>query len=67
MEQTIQSEALTIKDLAKVLNISTKTCYKLVKNDLIPHVMIGSTYRIPKAAVLALLESGDKIELRVGC
>ena len=63
----METSALTIKDLAQALNISTKTCYTMVRNKKIPHVMIGSTYRIPRSAVLDLLVSGGKIELHTGC
>ncbi len=63
----MNTSALTIKDLANELKISTKTCYKMIKNNKVPHVMIGSTYRIPRSVVLDLLTSGDKIELHTGC
>lgn len=64
---SLETKALTIKELAVSLNISTKTCYKIVRGKNIPYVKIGSTYRIPKYAVLDLLISGDKIDLHTGC
>ena len=63
----MQTEALTIKDMARILSISTKTCYKMVRNRQIPYVKIGSTYRIPRQAILELLNSSNKIGLHAEC
>lgn len=59
--------ALTIKDLAHELKVSTKTCYKLIKKNAVPFVRIGRSYRIPRSYLLELLNSNDKIDLHAGC
>ena len=63
----MNTSALTIKDLAHELKVSTKTCYKLIKNNAVPYVKIGKSYRIPRSYLLELLNSNHKIDLHAGC
>ena len=41
--------------MSEMLGISTKTAYKLLKEDKIEHFMIGRIYKIPKYHILQYL------------
>ena len=45
-------DVLTVEDLSRMLGISTKTAYKLLKEQKIKSITIGRTYRIPKVYLL---------------
>lgn len=47
---------LWITEMCRVLDISTKTGYRLLKNGDISSLKIGRAYRIPKAHLLAYLK-----------
>lgn len=49
-------DVLTVEDLSRMLGISTKTAYKLLKEKKIKSVTIGRTYKIPKVYVLQYLQ-----------
>ena len=49
-------DILTVEDLSRMLGISTKTTYKLLKEKKIKSVTIGRTYKIPKVYVLQYLQ-----------
>lgn len=49
-------DVLTVEDLSKMLSISTKTAYKLLKEKKIKSITIGRTYKIPKIYVLEYLQ-----------
>ncbi len=49
-------DVLTVEDLSKMLGISTKTAYKLLKEKKIKFITIGRTYKIPKIYVLEYLQ-----------
>ncbi len=49
-------DVLTVEDLSKMLGISTKTTYKLLKEKKIKSITIGRTYKIPKINVLEYLQ-----------
>ena len=49
-------DVLTVEDLSKMLGISTKTTYKLLKEKKIKSITIGRTYKIPKISVLEYLQ-----------
>jgi len=38
---------LTVKETAQALRISENTCYELLRQGVIPHVKLGSQYRVP--------------------
>ena len=48
---------LTVEDLARILAISKKTAYELVRSRKIRSVKIGRTYRIPRSALQEYLNS----------
>lgn len=49
--------ALRIVDLAKALGISRSAAYRLVHTKQIRSIRVGSAIRIPRAALIAFLES----------
>ena len=48
-------DVMDITEMCRVLDISTKTGYRLLKNGDISSLKIGRAYRIPKANLLAYL------------
>ena len=46
------SDILTVEEMSKALGISTKTGYRLLRDNKIEHLRLGRTYRIPKAHLL---------------
>ena len=48
-------DVLTIKQMCDALGISTKTGYKLLKNNEIASIKVGKKYRIAKAHLLKFL------------
>lgn len=49
-------DIVNIEQLSTMLGISTKTAYKLLKEEKIKSIHIGRTYRIVKLHVLKYLE-----------
>ena len=49
-----------VADIAKILNISQNTAYKLVKSNVFKSVKIGSQYRILKKSFDCWLNGGGK-------
>lgn len=49
-------DVMDITEMCRVLDISTKTGYRLLKNGDISSLKIGRAYRIPKAHLLAYLK-----------
>ena len=49
-------DVLTVEDLSRILGISTKTAYKLLKEQKIKSIAISRTYRIPKVNLLQYLQ-----------
>lgn len=45
-------DILTVEEMSKALGISTKTGYRLLRDNKIEHLRLGRTYRIPKAHLL---------------
>ncbi len=54
-------DILTVEEMSKALGISTKTGYRLLRENKIEHLKVGRTYRIPKAHLLTYM----RIYLRV--
>lgn len=55
-------DVLDVKQLSKILNISTKTVYKLLENKEIRGFKVGREYRIPKLFILQYLQMADVSE-----
>lgn len=51
--------ALTVKETAELLRITTKTIYKLIKEKAIPTVKVGREYRILKKNVVDYLRQRE--------
>lgn len=56
METSNTKTVLSVKDLAKILNIGINNAYSLVREGQIHSVKIGRQYRIPLVALHAYLE-----------
>ena len=50
-------DVLEVKDLCKVLGISEKTVYGLLRKGAIKHVRIGRLYKVPKKCVYRYLDA----------
>ena len=48
-------DILTVEEMSKALGISTKTGYRLLRDNKIEHLRLGRTYRIPKAHLLTYM------------
>ena len=53
-------DVVTVEQMSEMLGISTKTAYKLLKENKIKHFMIGRIYKIPKYYILTYLEILDQ-------
>ena len=42
-------DVLTVEEMSRALGISTKTGYKLIRENKIESLKVGRSYRIPKA------------------
>jgi excisionase family DNA binding protein len=60
--ETAEQPFLTVRELAQVLRVSTRTAYLLVKTGEVPSVRVGGSIRIPRAALVQHLAG----ELRRG-
>ena len=49
-------DILTVEDVSRALGISTKTAYRLIRENRIEHLKVGRTYRIPKAHLLSYMK-----------
>lgn len=49
-------DILNINQASEVLDISTKTCYKLLQEGKIIGLKVGRAYRIPKIHILSYLK-----------
>lgn len=52
-------DIINVEQLSTMLGISTKTAYKLLKEEKIKSIHIGRTYRIAKIHVLKYLELSE--------
>lgn len=49
-------EILTVDEMSKALGISTKTGYKLIKEEKIKSMKVGRSYRIARVNLLSYLK-----------
>ncbi|MDO4666124.1 MAG: helix-turn-helix domain-containing protein [Actinomycetaceae bacterium] len=64
MPQQSLPRFVTVAELAELMRVSKMTVYRMIHNGDIPAVRVGKSYRVPRAAVVQLLEvdianSGD--------
>jgi len=52
-------DILTVEEMSKALDVSTKTGYHLLRDGKITCLKVGRAYRIPKAHLLAYLWLGQ--------
>jgi excisionase family DNA binding protein len=48
-------DIMSVEQVSRALNVSTKTVYRLLHEDKIGHIMMGRKYRVPKAHLLSYL------------
>lgn len=48
-------DVMTVDEVSKALGISTKTGYRLIRDNAIEHIKVGRSYRIPKAHLLSYM------------
>jgi len=48
-------DLLDVNDMSRILNVSVKTTYKLLKSSEVKHIKIGREYRIPKIHLISYL------------
>ena len=48
-------DILTVEEMSKALGVSTKTGYKLIRENKIECIKVGRSYRIPKANLLSYM------------
>lgn len=48
-------DVMDVVQMCEVLNISTKTGYRLLMENQVEHLKIGRAYRIPKAHIISYL------------
>lgn len=49
-------DILTVEEMSRALGVSTKTGYKLIRENKIECIKVGRSYRIPKAHLLSYLK-----------
>jgi len=50
-------DVMDIEHISKILGVSTKTCYGLLRSAQIAYLKIGRAYRIPKPCLIDYLNS----------
>ena len=54
-------DVMDVEQMCEILNISTKTGYKLLAENKVQAFKIGRSYRIPKVHLYAYLKIGNSI------
>jgi len=52
-------DVLNIEQMCRVLGVSTKTGYRILKEGRIQNLKVGRSYRIPKIHILTYLGIGE--------
>ena len=52
-------DILTVEEMSKALGVSTKTGYKLIRENKIECIKVGRSYRISKAHLLSYMRVYD--------
>lgn len=48
-------ETMTIRDVAKVFQISTRTVYRLIARGELPGLRVGKQWRVPRDVVMRMI------------
>lgn len=51
-------DVMNVEQVSRVLGVSTKTCYALLREGKLQSLKIGRAYRIPKAHLISYLNIG---------
>ena len=51
-------DVMNVEEVSRVLGVSTKTCYALLRSGVLQSLKIGRAYRIPKAHLISYLNIG---------
>lgn len=54
-------DVMNIEQMCEMLDISTKTGYKLLRDKQIECLKVGRSYRIPKAHIFSYLKIGNEL------
>jgi len=49
-------DVVTVEQMSRMLGISDKTAYALLRDNKIEHFKVGRTYKIPKIHILSYLK-----------
>ena len=49
-------DILTVEEMSRALGVSTKTGYRLIRENKVEHLKVGRSYRIPKAHLLTYMK-----------
>ena len=49
-------DVLTVEEMSQALGVSTKTGYRLIRENKIEHLKVGRSYRIPKTHLLSYMK-----------
>lgn len=52
---TSYPDVMSTEETALALGVSTKTVYRLLRDNKISHIKMGRTYRVPKAHLFSFL------------
>lgn len=52
---TTYPDVMSTEETALALGVSTKTVYRLLRDNKISHIKMGRTYRVPKAHLFSFL------------
>lgn len=52
---TTYPDVMSTEETALALGVSTKTVYRLLRDNKINHIKMGRTYRVPKAHLFSFL------------
>lgn len=59
-------DALTVADVAEILQVSTKTVYNKIKTGKLFSVRLGRENRISKSSLMNYMQTAEKKPLRLG-
>lgn len=62
VERVEDVELLTVAEVAKVLRVSRATSYRLVNDGRVPSCRVGGQIRVHRRDLLAVLQTGIRIE-----
>ncbi len=54
-------DVVTVPQFCKMIGVSGKTGYRLIKENKIKYIQVGRSYRIPKAYVFKYLELIEEV------